>query len=224
MSGRALKKSFVTKPTNSISLSVREELQTLYKSLQTKNNELIEMENKIMERDKTITDLRKVNEAKEKPFSSKIETERTSKKNVIRSDRSDSSPSVAQTEHLEAIEELNEKIIRQSCHLSYLQRSLEAKEQQITELQNEIDKFRHIVRPITQRIYSRGKCEKCECIDEWNDCIGGIGDWSPGVESTRILPVTEPRIKRQAISAEPLSSLVELDGDDGLIRIPKSSL
>lgn len=223
MSGRALNKSFETKPTNSNSLSLREELQTLYKSLQTKNNELIEMENKIMERDKTITDLRKVNKARDKSFSSKIETERTSK-NVIRSERSDSSPSAAQTEHLEAIKELNDKIIRQSCHLSYLQRSLEAKEQQINELQNEIDKFRHIVRPITQRIYSRGKCEKCECIDEWNDCIGGIGDWSPGVESTRILPVTEPRIKRQAISAEPLSSLVKLDEDDGLIRIPKSSL
>lgn len=222
MSGKIMKNSIETISTNSVSLTLREELQTLYKSLQTKNNELIEMEKKILERDKTINDLRKVNATnKEKPFSTKIEIERSDKKHENRGERSDSS--LSRNEHSETIKELNEKIIRQSCHLSYLQRSLESKENQITELQNEIDKFRHIVRPITQQIYKSGKCNKCDCMNEFSNCIGGIGDWSPGVESTRVLPVSEPRIKRQAISAEPLSSLVKLDEDD-LIRIPKSSL
>lgn len=221
MSGKTMKNSIEPKSTNTNNLSLREELQTLYKSLQTKNNDLIEMEKKILERDKTINDLRKVNANKEKPFSSKIEIERTVKKNENRGERSDSS--LSRNEHSETVKELNEKIIRQSCHLSYLQRSLESKENQITELQNEIDKFRHIVRPITQKIYKSGKCTNCDCMDEFSNCIGGIGDWSPGIESTRILPVSEPRIKRQAISAEPLSSLVKLDEDD-LIRIPKSSL
>lgn len=46
--------------------------------------------------------------------------------------------------------------------------------------------------------------------------------YNPGVENTRVISVQEPRIKRQAISAAPLSSLVEMQGD--LIKIPKTSL
>lgn len=221
MSGKQMRNSLESKTLCSNSLSLREELQILYKSLQTKNNELIELERNILERDKIISDLRKVNANKEKSFSLNIEKERYVKK-IDRGERSDSL--LTRNEQTETIKELSEKVIRQSSNLSYLQRSLESKEKQIVELQNEIDKFRHIVRPITERIYKNAKCNECECLKEWNNCVDGIGDWSPGVESTRILPVSEPRIKRQAISAEPLSSLVKLDEDDGLIRIPKSSL
>lgn len=47
--------------------------------------------------------------------------------------------------------------------------------------------------------------------------------FAPGVENTRMLPVSqEPRMKRQAISAEPLSSLAGMQGD--LVKIPKTSL
>lgn len=66
------------------------------------------------------------------------------------------------------------------------------------------------VRPITKAMIEK------RCSEDTFD------SWSPGVENTRVLPVTETRIKRQAISAEPLSSLAGMQGD--LIKIPKSSL
>lgn len=229
MSGKTVKKSIESKRADSTNLSLREELQFLYRSLQSKNNELIEMEKKVVDRDNLIADLRRKNPTanqKDKLFAKKIEKERQQKSSDLSSERSDSSSSrstsSASNEYSEAIKELNDKIIRQSCHLSYLQRTLESKERSIIELQNSIDKFRQIMRPITQRMLV--KRDKCDCMNELNDCFSGIGDWSPGVESTRVLPVSEPRIKRQAISAEPLSQMVKLGDEDGLIRIPKSSL
>lgn len=225
-------------------LSLREELQLLYKSLQHKNEELIALERIILERDTTINGLNKLvtagggsqmtkrnsgsNTTASKSFSSNIESDRMAKQNEIASERSDSS-SVQKTsdielirEQNETIKELNEKVLRLSRNLNIVQRNLEAREERIVELQTEIDKFRQIVRPITQAMV--GQQRKCNCMDEFNDCISGIGDWSPGIESTRVLPVSEPRIKRQAISAEPLSALAQISDEDGLVRIPKSSL
>lgn len=49
-----------------------------------------------------------------------------------------------------------------------------------------------------------------------------INEYGPGVESTRVVLLQEPRMKRQAISAEPLSSLAEMEGD--LMKIPKSTM
>jgi hypothetical protein len=49
-----------------------------------------------------------------------------------------------------------------------------------------------------------------------------VTDWGPGVENTRIITMSEPRLKRTAISAEPLSSMAGMEGD--LIKIPKSSV
>lgn len=222
------------KRTDSVVLSLREELQLLYKSLQHKNDELIILEKTILERDISINGLKKENQhlisvagSDKKLFSINIESDRLAKQNEIAYERSDSLTSGKITnvetihEQNETIKELNEKIIRLSRHLSYVQRNLQAKEELITELHNEIDKFRQIVRPITQKMLER---RKCDCFNEWNDCISGIGDWSPGIESTRVFAVSEPRIKRQAISAEPLSALVGIGEEDGLIRIPKSSL
>lgn len=51
-------------------------------------------------------------------------------------------------------------------------------------------------------------------------CTESRDDWGPGVESTRIIPLSETRIKRQGISSEPLSSMAGTEGD--LIKIPKS--
>lgn len=227
-------------------LSLREELQLLYKSLQHKNDELIALERIILERDTTINGLNKEcqrlvpggdsktvrrssgNTTASKSFSSNIESDRMAKQNEIASERSDSSI-IQKTsdvelirEQNETIKELNEKVLRLSRNLNIVQRNLEGREERIVELQMEIDKFRQIVRPITQAMV--GKPRKCNCMDEFNTCISGIGDWSPGIESTRILPVSEPRIKRQAISAEPLSALAQISEEDGLVRIPKSSL
>ncbi|KAM3965673.1 cGMP-dependent protein kinase for isoform 3-T5 [Aphomia sociella] len=44
---------------------------------------------------------------------------------------------------------------------------------------------------------------------------------TPGVENTRVLPLGEPRLKRTAISAEPLSSLTQ-DHELKLVKIPKN--
>ncbi|XP_055295808.1 cGMP-dependent protein kinase, isozyme 2 forms cD4/T1/T3A/T3B isoform X3 [Sitodiplosis mosellana] len=229
-------------------LSLREELQLLYKSLQRKNDELIALERIILERDTTINGLHKEcqrmvgggsqtvkrmsggggNTTVPKSFSSNIESDRLAKQSAIASERSDSSLTAKMSdveqihEQNETIKELNEKVLRLSRNLNVIQRHLESREERIVELQTEIDKFRQIVRPITQAMV--GQKKKCSCMEEWNNCISGIGDWSPGVESTRVLPVAEPRIKRQAISAEPLSALAQISDEDGLVRIPKSSL
>lgn len=236
-------------------LYLREEMQLLYKSLQHKNEELIGLERIILERDTSINGLTKEcqrlasrglsgtsvadsvkrsssSSTTTKSFSSNIERDRLAKQNEIASERSDSSITVKTSsdaelirEQNETIKELNEKVIRLTRNMNYVQRDAQSKDERITELQNEIDKFKAIVRPITQAMIERNISDKkCDCMDEWNNCISGIGDWSPGLESTRVLPVSEPRIKRQAISAEPLSALAQVSEEDGLVRIPKSSL
>lgn len=240
-------------------LSLREELQLLYKSSQQKNDDLIALERIILERDITINGLTKERQrlvpggganpmakrnsgsgsdgggshstASPKSFTSNIERDRMAKQNEIASERSDSSFTLKTTsdaelirEQNETIKELNEKVLRLSRNLNLVQRNLEEREDRIVELQTEIDKFRQIVRPITQAMVVGQQQRQCNCMEELNNCISGIGDWSPGLESTRVLPVNEPRIKRQAISAEPLSQLAGINELDGLVRIPKSSL
>lgn len=240
MSETKLKNPNRENPTDMSVVTLREEIQQLYKSLQNKNEELISMEKAIVQRDMTVSRKelqRQIDDnssagvtatANIQSFSSNIERDRMAKQSAIACERSDSSLRAVHATNIETIreqnetiKELNEKVIRLSRHLNFVQRDLHAKEEQIVELQNEIDKFRQIVRPLTQKMFNR---KKCSCADEWNDCIGGIGDWSPGMESTRVLAVVEPRMKRQAISAEPLSSMVRISREDGLIRIPKSSL
>lgn len=237
-------------------LSLREELQLLYKSLQHKNEELIVLERIILERDTTINGLNKecqrlssgggggdggvtvsqkvkrnsgassANTAS-KLFSLNIESDRMAKQSEIATERSDASSTVKTSdvelirEQNETIKELNEKVLRLTRNLNLIQRNLQSREDRIVELQTEIDKFRQIVQPITKAMVEK---RSCDCMDEWSNCISGIGDWSPGIESTRVLPVSEPRIKRQAISAEPLSALAQISEEDGLVRIPKSSL
>lgn len=84
--------------------------------------------------------------------------------------------------------ELKNDIIKQ------LKNDLNDKELLIKHLQNEIDKFRQVVKPITQKIITK----RLNFCDEF---------WpGPGLENTRVQTVVEPRIKRQAISAEPLNS------------------
>lgn len=65
------------------------------------------------------------------------------------------------------------------------------------------------MRPLTQAMLDRKRSESFD-------------DWSPGVENTRVFTLAEPRIKRQAISAEPLSAMAGIEGE--LIKIPKSQL
>lgn len=224
---------------DSIILSLREELQVLYKSLQTKNEELIVLEKTIVQREQTIDDLRKMcrrltdglDSGDKNQFLASIEADKLAKQNEIACERSDSTVPNESSQHIEllaklreqeeTITELNEKVLRLTRHLNFVQRNSQAKDDRITELQNEIDKFRQIVRPITQAMLNRQR--NCDCMSEWDECISGIGDWSPGIEHTRVFSVAEPRMKRQAISAEPLSSMARIS-QDTLIKIPKSSL
>ncbi|XP_058984749.1 cGMP-dependent protein kinase, isozyme 2 forms cD4/T1/T3A/T3B isoform X3 [Musca domestica] len=91
--------------------------------------------------------------------------------------------------------------------IARLQQECQTKDALVVELQNEIDKFRQVVKPLTQVFLQH---HKTEC-DDINCNIG--------MESTRVLPSEYKRIKRQGCSAEPLTNLVE--AEDKLMKIPK---
>lgn len=69
------------------------------------------------------------------------------------------------------------------------------------------------VRPFTQAYLEHRKGEE------------KFDNRGPGIENTRVRPVhlEPPKLKRVAISAEPLSSMVGAN-DDILVKTPKSSL
>lgn len=213
------------KSLEEIIINLRCELRMLYESLSEKNDQLILLERDVRERDASIKFLRnefyKIREQYNKIDSaSKNSDENPINDNVVTTTGNDNVingnieqiPSDFQLQVKERdvlIKELSEKIIRLSHDLTYVQRKSLAKDDRIVELQNEIDKFRQVVRPLTQAFFER---KRSDSYDEY----------SPGIESSRIFSVLEPRIKRQAISAEPLSSLGEIEG--ALHKIPKSSL
>lgn len=95
--------------------------------------------------------------------------------------------------------------------IARLQEECQTKDALVVELQNEIDKFRQVVKPLTQVFLQHHKND----YDDLNCAIG--------MESTRVFPSTsEPkRIKRQGYSAEPLIDLLE--AEDKLMKIPKSA-
>lgn len=93
----------------------------------------------------------------------------------------------------------DEEIRAKDEALSRLENELREKEALIVDLRNEIDKFRQVVKPITQKIITKQLT------------------LSDGIERGRVV---ELRTKRQAISAEPLSNR---SSDEYLItKIPKS--
>lgn len=196
-------------------LNLRCELRTLYESLSEKNNHLMLLERDVRERDASIKFLRnefhKLREQQcfDKKADSHIDDEQSADI-VSEQPESISELKKALSERDSLVKELSEKIIRLSHDLTYVQRKSFAKDDKIVELQNEIDKFRQVVRPLTQAILER---KRSDSFVEWT---------SPGIESTRILPLAEGRIKRQAISAEPLSNMAGMDGE--LVKVPKSSL
>ncbi|KAJ8910798.1 hypothetical protein NQ315_014506 [Exocentrus adspersus] len=101
------------------------------------------------------------------------------------------------------LEEKNREIKLKAETISLLEKELDEKDALVKHLQNEIDKFRQVVRPITQKIITK-------------QIKLGPDIWPrTDVESK----VSEPRIKRQAISAEPLNT----QGNELHIKkIPKS--
>lgn len=109
----------------------------------------------------------------------------------------------------------NRDKIRFLCSsIARLQQECANKDQTVTELQNELDKFRQVVRPLTQ-VFLQHTAEGIEAA-------AAVAAHS-GMESTRMIATgSEPRMKRQGFSAEPLSDLV--DADSELLKIPKSEL
>lgn len=107
-------------------------------------------------------------------------------------------PTSADTETVQALKKLlgdkNEELKLKEETIMLLERELDDKDTLIRHLQNEIDKFRQVVKPITQKILT-----KQINLDE-------AALTESGFESPPALAVNEPRIKRQAISAEPLNS------------------
>lgn len=211
------------KSLEEIIINLRCELRMLYESLSEKNDQLILLERDVRERDASIKFLRnefyKLREHHNNRDSTSTnqgdatsDADSTTAGDNMKNGQIEPIPSDLQLQLKERealIKELSEKIIRLSHDLTYVQRKSLAKDDRIVELQNEIDKFRQVVRPLTQALFER---KRSDSYDEY----------SPGIESSRIFSVFEPRIKRQAISAEPLSSLGEMEGS--LIKIPKSSL
>ncbi|XP_026756220.2 cGMP-dependent protein kinase, isozyme 2 forms cD4/T1/T3A/T3B isoform X3 [Galleria mellonella] len=108
--------------------------------------------------------------------------------------------------------EKTEELKRRDKIIALLENEIDEKDATIRYLKNEIDKFRQVVKPLTRQIidnHRNGSEEECFVMK------------TPGVENTRVLPLGEPRLKRTAISAEPLSSLTQ-DHEFKLVKIPKS--
>lgn len=216
MSEPPVQKDVKPKTLDETILNLRCELRTLYESLSEKNNQLMLLERDVRERDSSIKFLRnEFHKLREQQCLDKkidIQNIDAEQSTDIVSEKPESISELkkALSERDSLIKELSEKIIRLSHDLTYVQRKSFAKDDKIIELQNEIDKFRQVVRPLTQAIFER---KRSDSFVEWS---------SPGVESTRILPLSEGRIKRQAISAEPLSNMAGMDGE--LVKVPKSSL
>ncbi|GJQ73226.1 putative Cgmp-dependent protein kinase [Trypoxylus dichotomus] len=78
--------------------------------------------------------------------------------------------------------------------IEYLQKELNDKDNEIKYLKNEIDKFRQVVSPLTQKIITK----QISFLDDSEKFKLSISNNN-----------VEQRIKRQAISAEPLALLAE---------------
>ncbi|KFB43052.1 cgmp-dependent protein kinase [Anopheles sinensis] len=209
-------------------VALRRELRTVYETLREQNEKLVDLEKDVRDRDISIrylkNEYRKLKEYYQSnksdlsvPPNFALNGAGNKENKMLHGEQGaanvDDLLQKLQKELKEKdqlVRELNQKVIRLSNNLIFVQKESLSKDDRLDELQNEIDKFRQVVRPITKAMIEK-RCSE--------DTFDG---WSPGVENTRVLPVTETRIKRQAISAEPLSSLAGMQGD--LIKIPKSSL
>lgn len=109
--------------------------------------------------------------------------------------------------------EKTEELKRRDKIIALLENEIDEKDATIRYLKNEIDKFRQVVKPLTRQMIGNHR----NGLDE-EECFVMK---SPGIENTRILPLGEPRLKRTAISAEPLSSLSQ-DQEMKLVKIPKN--
>ncbi|KAG7312324.1 hypothetical protein JYU34_001805 [Plutella xylostella] len=110
--------------------------------------------------------------------------------------------------------EKTEELKRRDKIIAVLENEIDEKDAKIRYLKNEIDKYRQVVSPLTKKMIHSHKTVEGE--------EDGFVMKTPGVENTRVRPLVEPRLKRTAISAEPLSSLTHDDSEMKLVKIPKT--
>lgn len=113
------------------------------------------------------------------------------------------------------LEEKTKEICKKDEIICQLEKKLEEKEYLIKFLQNEIDKFRQVVRPITQKIITK----QISLGEDLWPVNGHSDDKKDCLEADDTQNHEPSRIKREGISAEP----VNLSKSDLQIRkIPKS--
>lgn len=110
--------------------------------------------------------------------------------------------------------EKTEELKRRDQIIALLENEIDCKDASIRYLKNEIDKYRQVVQPLTKQLIDHHK-SGTEGEEE-----GFVMKAPAGVENTRVLPIVAQRLKRTAISAEPLSSL-NVDTEMKLVKIPK---
>lgn len=198
-------------------ISLRKELQVLYESLKDKNEQLLCLEKDVRDRDSSIRFMKneflKLKDSLSNAVCSNC-LKKLQQQNQDQNNKTDNSSSDQQSELKErddAIKELNKKIIRLSDNLIFVQKESLAKDDRIEDLHREIDKFRQVVRPFTKAVVEQRRDD--DFFDE-----------HPGIENTRVFLANNepPRLKRTAISAEPLSQMAGAQNE--LVKIPKSSM
>lgn len=226
--------------------SLRCELRSLYDSLSDKNEQLLLTERDIRDRDISIrflkSEFKKLLEQQKKDQATikalKLQQQQSTHCPGNGSSSSSTCPTTVKRNSHEVVEEhlrgkdatdklqyeikerdsviveLNQKVIKLSEDVSNMQEELNTKQDCVVTLQTEIDKFRQVVRPLTRHMIESKRHG------------GGLNleTLSAGMESSRLLPIAshEPRMKRTAISAEPLSMIAGME--DELVKCPKSDL
>lgn len=114
--------------------------------------------------------------------------------------------------------EKTEELRKRDQTIAILERDLDNRDSTIRYLKIELDKYKQVVRPLTQRI---AKKKAGDDFSEDDDCLM-MKCRLNGVENTRVLRVHEPKMKRTAISAEPLSSICQSMDDLKIDKVEKT--
>lgn len=235
-----------TPSPDAIVTGLRCELRHLYESLTEKNELLLQRERDIRDRDASVrflrTEFERMRAKQQKQDNTHVNQNRPQEREIDEKkpvgNATELATDVAAVAHgLDAIElrdkiaerdasvqELSAKCLRLTHDLAYVQRSSLAKDERIREMQTEMDKFRQILRPLTQAMLGNngkdiggcggyGRNVSTDSMDEWRTpLLGGSG--GGGGEAARV--------KRLAISAEPIT--MKAMKERGVATVPKSSL
>lgn len=114
----------------------------------------------------------------------------------------------------EQLMEKSEELKKRDQIITALERDIDNRDTTIRFLKNELEKYKLVVQPLTQRLVVKKRGNS-------NDDDDPLMMSLPGLERTRVTAVAEPRLKRTAISAEPLSVFSQSGHDLEIIKIKK---